>query len=829
MKNKIILNGSDWYLAGWNRHQWKYERSMETSSFSVPFMGGIPATVPGSVQTDLLKAGLIEDWNYGTNFRKIEWIERREWVYTKSFEVTGEAKHYILHLDGLDFSGFVFLNGKQILEFKDMHLRKNVEITNFIDKENPNEIKVVFLQLPEVDGQVGYTSKVSILKSRFNYGWDWCPRLVNVGIFGDVWVECCDNARITDFYPDTDFIAGKGSLKAEIKTESFVSDEFRVKLELFDGEEKIAKTEKAVTVNIGANTVLAEFEDLDVKQWYPNGFGEQPLYTLKLTVLDSNGKVCDEIEKTVGFRNLEYVVPENAPAGYLRYSPKINGKIIPLRGVNWVPISPFYGTVKEKDYKYYLTRFAEMGCNLMRVWGGALQESETFYKMCDELGLMVWQEFPQSSSGIENEPNEDEKYIEDLKIVAKEFILRARSHVSLAFWCGGNELYYGEELYPADESSNNLAMLSSMVKEFNSKILYLPASPSHCIMDKKHVPGEKDWVNGDCHGSWLYEGVVNHYKMIDENPSVLFSELGTPACARPQKLEQYSQTELWPPNLSNNYWITCGTFWVIYDEITELFGNFEEFENKIAAYASAFRFIQAESLRSSAASVRIKGKEKAGMIIWMANEPFPNAANTSLLEFDGCPKPAYYEVKKCFSSKYVGLKYASPAVKGKTTAKVFACADSPALIGKIKLTVYNINGDIINQYNWKDISVDGYFEIDNVEIDVNEKIVLARITEENHPELTTEYIFTNTENAPFSPLLQAPKAELVTASLSSREISIENKSSEIVFFNEVVAEASDGTVAAVYPNNFSLLPGERTVCKTDRDYCNYYVVQMNQK
>jgi beta-mannosidase len=230
--------------------------------------------------------------------------------------------------------------------------------------------------------------------------------------------------------------------------------------------------------------------------------------------------------------------------------------------------------------------------------------------------------------------------------------------------------------------------------------------------------------------------------MIDENPSVLFSELGTPACARPQKLEQYSQTELWPPNLSNNYWITCGTFWVIYDEMTELFGNFEEFENKIAAYASAFRFIQAESLRSSAASVRIKGKEKAGMIIWMANEPFPNAANTSLLEFDGCPKPAYYEVKKCFSSKYVGLKYASPAVKGKTTAKVFACADSPALIGKIKLTVYNINGEIINQYNWKDISVDGYFEIDNVEIDVNEKIVLARITAENHPELTTEYIFT---------------------------------------------------------------------------------------
>ena len=235
----------------------------------------------------MLKAGLIEDWNYGTNFRKIEWVERREWVYTKSFDVTQQAKHYILHFDGLDFNGFVFLNGKQILEFNQMHLRYSVEITDLLDKENTNNLKVVFLQSPEVDGQVGYTSKVNILKSRFNYGWDWCPRLVNVGIFGDVWVECCDQIRVTDFYPNTAVESGKGNVVAEIETESFTYD---------------------------------------------------------------------------------------------------------------------------------------------------------------ELGLMIWQEFPQSSSGIDNVPNEDPEFIENLKVVSNEFIIRARSHISLTYWCGGNELYY-EHLY----------------------------------------------------------------------------------------------------------------------------------------------------------------------------------------------------------------------------------------------------------------------------------------------------------------------------------------------------------------------------------------------
>ena len=159
--SKILLSGNDWKLVGWVKHQWHYGKVMETNGFSAPVVTEIPATVPGSVQTDLFNNGVIEDWNIGTNFRNIEWVENREWVYTKTFCVTEKADKYYLYFEGLDFNGFVFLNDKQVLEFNEMMIPYRVDVTDAIYLDKENQLKIVFLQPPEVDGQVGYTSKTS--------------------------------------------------------------------------------------------------------------------------------------------------------------------------------------------------------------------------------------------------------------------------------------------------------------------------------------------------------------------------------------------------------------------------------------------------------------------------------------------------------------------------------------------------------------------------------------------------------------------------------------------------------------------------------------------
>ena len=208
---KFNLNGNDWFLTGWNKHTWLYDRPNESGALTIPLITKISAEVPGAVQKDLLNAGIIKDWNYGFNFLSMEWVEHREWVYEKNFSINkNKSEIYVLNFEGLDFEGFIYLNGEQIYKFNGMHTPHKIDITDKI-LSGENSLKVVFLQTPEVDGQIGYTSKVNILKSRYNYGWDWMPRMVNIGIFGDVYIECIEKAKRDRVTGNLQILLGKCS------------------------------------------------------------------------------------------------------------------------------------------------------------------------------------------------------------------------------------------------------------------------------------------------------------------------------------------------------------------------------------------------------------------------------------------------------------------------------------------------------------------------------------------------------------------------------------------------------------------------------------------
>ncbi|MBQ4573744.1 MAG: hypothetical protein IJA85_00970 [Clostridia bacterium] len=825
---KQILNGTDWTVSGWGRHQWHYEKSMELGNFSVPVIPAIPASVPGSVQTDLLRAGKIEDWNYGDNFRKIEWIEHREWVYVKKFTAQAAADKVLLHLAGLDFSGVVILNGEQVYAFEGMMLPNTVDITKQIKPEEENVLKVVFFQPPEVDGQVGYTSKVSILKSRYNYGWDWMPRLVNIGIFRDVWIEYADKLSIDDCRFKTELAGACGILTAAARVTAFEESTLQAVLTLKKDGAVIASAQENVTVHEGDNKLSPALQAEAVQLWNPNGFGEQPLYEAELVLIGADGKQLSEAGARVGFRSLSYTAPENAPEGCLPYNAVVNGRMIPIRGINWVPILPFYGAVTEEQYRFYIGRFKDMGCTVIRVWGGALQESEAFYSICDEMGIMVWQEFPQSSSGIDNAPNEDPAYIANLKVVAEEYIRRAGSHVCLTYWCGGNELYWGVEYFPADTTSDNLGMLKGVVDENMPEILFLPASPSHTENGARYGVDISNWVNGDCHGDWLYEGVDRHYDMIDRFHAMLYSEIGTPACARPEMLREYCTAgDVWPPDFTNPYWTDRGAWWILYKEQCALFGDFEGFGDKMLdKYAAAFRFIQAESLRSTVTSVRRCGKKKSGTIIWMGNEPFPNAANTSLLEMDGYTKPGYYAVKRGYSNITAGLRYETPYLKDEhsTSAELFICSDNDASFGEIKLTVYDEKCEVISQKLWKDVEASGVLELGRVDIEVKDSLSLVRLELDGRP--YDDWVFTRGEY-PFRALLTAPAAEVVCEILPECGVKVTNTGDCIAYYAELNAADEKGVPASFDNGYFCLLPGESRVCRADRQIAKVTAVVMN--
>lgn len=429
------------------QNQWRLYESMELGHEIIPAIGHMKASIPGSVQTDLMANGWLGDPNVGLTSLDGEWVNNREWVYETNFSLSDDwlQDRCELVFEGLDYSGEIYLNGSKIADFEGMFIPVKLDITDRIRTSDKNRLLVVFHTAPDVDGQFGYSSQIRKLKSRFNYAWDWCPRIVPVGIWKDVYLQTYSEVKINDFYPNAtvedNFIDGNVLFRTEVTVQRRGSYTVSYKVMTDQGEQK-ALAVHTKELECGNSCIEHELAVADIQLWWPNGYGNQPLYQVSIEIAnDSHSIECQEM-KLIGFRTLEFIKNPNSPESALPYTLVMNGKPIFMKGVNWVPIRPFYGDIKSGEYCNYLGRLKDMNVNMLRVWGGAIIEKRDFYQYCDANGLMVWQELLQSSSGINNTPPDDPQFLNDLEQVAIHAIKEKRSHPSLVIWCGGNELMW---------------------------------------------------------------------------------------------------------------------------------------------------------------------------------------------------------------------------------------------------------------------------------------------------------------------------------------------------------------------------------------------------
>jgi len=353
-----------------------------------------------------------------------------------------------------------------------------------------------------------------------------------------------------------------------------------------------------VTLADGVGRVEADGEIvLEVESpelWWPNGMGEQRLYS------------------GFGFRTLELTDD---------YELVVNGLRTEIRGWNWVPIDVLYGVPRPEKLARLLELARDANVNLLRVWGGGLIESEEFYAHCDRLGLLVWQEFAQSSSGLESVPSDDPEFVATLAADAREIVPRLAHHPSLAIWCGGNEL-------DADDSHPALAALRDVVHELDPGRAWLPTSP---IGDK------------DVHGPWEYQGLREHYEHYDTRTSRLHSEFGVEGMTNREALEALIAPEhRWPADRTNPVYVHLGAWWINEPLVQETFGGRIE---DVDTMRRASQWLQYEGLRYAVEATRRRG---AGTIPWQFNEPFPNAWCTSAVDWHGVPKPAYHGVARAY-------------------------------------------------------------------------------------------------------------------------------------------------------------------------------------
>lgn len=770
MNNKLLLNGDNWKVSGWVKHQWRLRNSMELNKSHHAPVPAVQARVPGSVQLDLMRAGVLSDPNFGLNSLDGEWVNNREWIYTTEFSLSHghKAQKYILCFDGLDYSGEIFLNNTRVSDFSGMFIPVEIDITGLIDREGTNHLMVVFYQAPEVDGQYGYSDRIRILKSRFNYTWDWCPRIIPVGIWADVYIKMYNFVSIQDFSPRA--VSEPGSqngkiifavdLKAEVEGEYTFTYKVRHK-----GKDVCSLKENQI-LKASKQSAVKEIRLDNISLWWPAGHGDQNLYEVALEI-SLDGKLCDTAQKRIGLRSAEFYRNEGAPADSLPYTLQVNGKRIFIRGVNWVPISPFYGAVTKEQYANCLQRFLDMNCNLLRVWGGAILESQLFYDLCDEMGLMVWQEFPQSSSGINNAPPDDPMFLNELKEVAAIFLNKRKHHACHVVWCGGNELLW-DTWKPVDENHSNIRMLKQLVEEKDAGKYFLPASPSGPRFDGN----EKDFgknLHHDIHGPWTYEGNPQHYRYFNMDDSLVRTEVGCPGISRIETLEKYKKSfDLWPPDETNLYWLHRGAWWIQLKELTELFGEWKDTGEEIGQYVKASRYIQAEALRYAAEAARRREPLCSGFILWMGNEPFPNNANTSVIEYDGTPKPAYYWVGNAFSKTHVSVKYPRVSfLSGETFTGVLYLHNESDSAEKFTVKAYltDLRGNTIADRAFEITGTRPVLELGTLEWKVcscEGNIFFLRVQAEGEAGVLNEntYVFTVDTKHPFEPLRGLPPCEI---------------------------------------------------------------------
>jgi beta-mannosidase len=401
----------------------------------------IPATVPGTVHTDLLSAGLIVDPYLDQNELTLDWIGRVDWEYVTEFRVRDEdaAGRTVLVFDGLDTVASVRLNGRLVLRSQNMHRRYEIDATDHL-RSGTNELSVTFssaIAFAESErrriGELpnAYPAAFNyIRKMACNFGWDWGPTLVTAGIWRSVHVIHSSVARLRSVTPTITVAGPQGFAHFAVDIASRDSEPLSITASVGG---------LSTTVDLAAGGSHADVQVVvkEPRLWWPLGLGSPDLYDAEVTLATSEGAVIDRWESAIGFRSLR--LDTTPDAGGTPFVLVVNEVPIPVRGANWIPDDCFLPRVTEAHLRERVGQATEANINLLRIWGGGVYESDDFYRVCDEAGVLVWQDFLFACAAYP----EDSALRSEVVAEARDNVRRLTPHPSLVLWNGNNENIWG--------------------------------------------------------------------------------------------------------------------------------------------------------------------------------------------------------------------------------------------------------------------------------------------------------------------------------------------------------------------------------------------------
>lgn len=655
----------------------------------------ISVKVPALAHSVLMKEGILPDLFYRDNESKYQWLEREDWVFENIFVVSEDLlkhEHIELNFKGLDTYADVFLNGELILKADNAFRSWPVEVKKHL-REGNNYLRIFFYAAIKMDEDSkelnGYAlpgiptnERVFSRKAQFNYGWDWGPRFVSSGIWREVEINAWDDFRLREMNVEQLFLSSEQAiLEPLVEIESNVDKRIKLKLsidnQLFEKEFDIKK---------GISQLV--FDKIEIKKprrWWSKGIGEPYLYNLKV----SSEK--DSLTQRIGLRSIE-LVREKDKKGETFYF-RLNGVPVFAKGANYIPLSIFQDKINDEDYQEVINNVAAANMNMLRIWGGGIYENDRFYELCDEQGIMVWQDFMFACAMYPG--NAD--FLQNVEHEAIENVKRLRKHPCIALWCGNNEISeawhnwgWQEMLLLNPKRKEKIwsnyqklfrKLLPNVVHLYANGVNYWESSPSY---SRYH---EKCDVMGDSHywGVWHDEEPFEQYaKRVPR----FMSEYGFQSFPEWKTIETFTEPNdrgLETPIMTVHQKHPRGNTLMRKYMAREYHvpDSFEDF-----TYVS--QLVQAEGIRRGIEAHRRAMPYCMGTLYWQLNDVWP-VASWSSIDGLGRWKALHYVARDAFSQVLI-----SPILNG-NQFNITVVSDLLKSIenAKLNLEVFDFQGNSI--------------------------------------------------------------------------------------------------------------------------------------
>lgn len=667
----IISLDGEWSLFGFPEGELQVNHPDEFNQLNLE---RIEAFVPGNVELDLLRTGRIDDPFWGSNVQKLRALEGFEWWYVRSFELPedGSENEWDLVCEGLDTIAQIWINGNLVGESENALICHTFSVSKALKPGQTNSIAIQLRSVmkaarehryePSMMSWEGRDEGLFIRKPPHCWGWDIMPRVVSAGIWKSIRLESCPEEKIEQLYFWTAGIDSSGArLGVHYQVRSKAKDLVGCSL-LIHGMCGSHTFTYEYPIEFAVGRCIVPIENAQL--WWPRGYGPANLYQVKVQLIRDD-EILSERKVTIGLRTIKLLSTvrnsetknnwngmaptrfDSEPDRDKHFLFIVNNEPIMVKGTNWVPLDAFHSRDLQR-LPQAMEMIDELNCNMIRCWGGNVYESDEFFNLCDQKGVLVWQDFSLACCRYP----QTKEFFTQIEQEAVSVIYRLRNHPSLAVWCGDNEIdmaYVSEGLSP-EENYLTREILPRVVHRCDPYRPFIPSSP---YISPEAFSTANPLVNTPEQHLWGPRGYFKSHYYTDHQAHFI-GEIGYHGCPASDSIRRFiSPEKVWPWEGNDEWQIHSTYHWFhsVYDrdriklmanQIREFFGVIP---SNLESFIMASQITQAEAVKYFIESTRLRKWQTSGLLWWNLIDGWPQFSD-AVVDYYFKKKLAYYYIQR---------------------------------------------------------------------------------------------------------------------------------------------------------------------------------------